>query len=72
MTSGVAKRSFIALQGVSIAWHHRLLIFHLTRREVLSGIRGSLLGWVWLVAVPLVMLAVYLVCVPKTQIRQYR
>ena len=41
------------------AWHHRELIRAVVRRELKSRFRGSLLGWVWAIAAPLVMLLAY-------------
>jgi lipopolysaccharide transport system permease protein len=41
------------------AWHHRELIRAVVRRELKSRFRGSMLGWVWAVAAPLVMLIAY-------------
>jgi lipopolysaccharide transport system permease protein len=41
------------------AWHHRELIRAVVRRELKSRFRGSMLGWVWAVAAPLVMLLAY-------------
>jgi lipopolysaccharide transport system permease protein len=50
------------LNPVSIArnlWRHRALIRQLTRREVESRYRGSLLGLVWSFINPLIMLVIY-------------
>lgn len=41
------------------AWHNRGLIIRLTRREIEARYRGSSLGLLWSVIVPLLMLAVY-------------
>lgn len=41
------------------AWRHRSLISRLARRELDARYRGSLLGMVWVVLNPLLMLAVY-------------
>ena len=41
------------------AWRNRTLIWRLTRREVESRYRGSLLGLAWAVIVPLMMIAIY-------------
>jgi lipopolysaccharide transport system permease protein len=41
------------------AWHHRELIRAVVRRELKSRFRGSMLGWVWAIAAPLVMLIAY-------------
>lgn len=40
-------------------WHHRRLVVRLARREVEAQFRGSLLGLLWTLLVPLLMLAVY-------------
>jgi lipopolysaccharide transport system permease protein len=44
---------------VDSLWRHRELVWQLTRREVLGRYRGSLLGIVWAIGNPLLMLAVY-------------
>ncbi|PWC85427.1 sugar ABC transporter permease [Azospirillum sp. TSH100] len=41
------------------AWHHRSLILRLARREIDARYRGSVLGIVWAVLNPILMLAVY-------------
>ena len=41
------------------AWHHRTLILRLANRELAARYRGSMLGFVWAVINPLLMLAVY-------------
>lgn len=41
------------------AWHHRALILRLTRHEIDARYRGSMLGIVWALLTPLLMLAVY-------------
>ena len=41
------------------AWHHRELIRAVVRRELASRFRESLLGWVWAIFAPLVMLVTY-------------
>lgn len=41
------------------AWHHRELIRAVVRRELASRFRDSLLGWVWAIVAPLVLLAGY-------------
>ncbi|MBM3549884.1 MAG: ABC transporter permease [Alphaproteobacteria bacterium] len=40
-------------------WRHRALIGQLTRRELVQRYRGSALGFLWTVATPLLLLAVY-------------
>jgi hypothetical protein len=44
---------------VRTAWHHRDLIWQMTRREVLGRYRGSVLGLLWSFFSPLLMLTVY-------------
>lgn len=44
---------------LSLPWRHRGLIFTLARRELLGRYRGSLLGLLWPLLTPLLMLAVY-------------
>src|SRR5262249_26889487 len=44
--------------GTSL-WSHRRLIWQLTRREVVGRYRGSMLGLVWSMVNPLLMLGVY-------------
>jgi lipopolysaccharide transport system permease protein len=43
----------------SVAWRHRGLIYQLSRREIEARYRGSVLGIVWSLLVPLLMLSVY-------------
>jgi lipopolysaccharide transport system permease protein len=43
----------------SIAWSNRGLIYQLARREIEARYRGSMLGIVWSLLVPLMMLGVY-------------
>lgn len=40
-------------------WHHRSLIFQLTKREIIARYRGSFLGLLWSFITPLVMLIIY-------------
>ena len=49
----------LMLRPVRVAWRHRQLLTEMTRREVVRRYRGSLLGGLWLVLAPLLMLAVY-------------
>jgi lipopolysaccharide transport system permease protein len=44
---------------ITTAWVHRGLIYRLARREVEARYKGSLLGIVWSVLLPLLMLGVY-------------
>ncbi len=44
---------------VMSAWRHRELIAIVVQRELAQRFRGSVLGWVWAVIAPLVMLAAY-------------
>jgi ABC-type polysaccharide/polyol phosphate export systems, permease component len=41
------------------AWHYRELIRAVVRRELAARFRGSILGWLWAVFGPLVMLTAY-------------
>jgi lipopolysaccharide transport system permease protein len=43
------------------AWHHRDLIGAILRRELRERFSGSMAGWVWAVAAPLISLATYTV-----------
>jgi len=43
------------------AWHHRELIRAVVRRELAVRFRGTILGWVWAIFGPLVMLSAYTV-----------
>lgn len=47
--------------GAMIAsfWQHRHLIMQMTRRDIASSYRGSIIGMAWTVVNPLLMLAVY-------------
>jgi lipopolysaccharide transport system permease protein len=47
------------LAPVRSAWGHRRLIWRLARRELAARYRGSLLGTLWMVLTPLMMLLVY-------------
>lgn len=40
-------------------WNNRVLIFRLTKREIESRYRSSMLGFIWAFIIPLIMLAVY-------------
>ena len=44
---------------VRLFWLHRALAVQFTMREVRAGNRDTLLGWVWIVLSPAVMLAIY-------------
>ena len=44
---------------VTTGWHHRKLIERLSKREIEAKYRGSLLGPVWALLTPLMMLGVY-------------
>ncbi len=41
------------------AWKHKTLIWQLLRRDIQSRYRGSVLGLLWSLATPLIMLAIY-------------
>lgn len=47
------------LRPLLLAWQHRQLLRELSRREITRRYRGSVLGAVWLLLAPLLMLAVY-------------
>lgn len=47
------------LRPLSLAWQHRQLLLEMSRREVARRYRGSVLGAVWLLLAPLLMLTVY-------------
>ena len=44
---------------VERAWHYRELIRAVVRRELAARFRGSILGWLWAIFGPLVMLSAY-------------
>jgi lipopolysaccharide transport system permease protein len=44
---------------VERAWHFRELIRAVVRRELIARFRGSILGWLWAIFGPLVMLSAY-------------
>lgn len=44
---------------LSTPWHHRALLRRLVRREIESRYRGSLLGVIWALLTPILMLAVF-------------
>ncbi len=46
---------------ITIAWRYRELIIAVLRRELADRFRGSLFGWAWPVAGPIVTLAIYTV-----------
>jgi lipopolysaccharide transport system permease protein len=49
--------------GLAAGWRHRELIIRLAMGELFSAYRGSLFGWIWLVAGPLSLLAFYSVSI---------
>lgn len=49
------------LTPLANAWHYRELIRAVVRRELAARFRGSILGWVWAIFGPLVMLSAYTV-----------
>jgi lipopolysaccharide transport system permease protein len=57
--SRVAQGRVGFLGVFGLAWAQRELIYRLTRREIESRYRGSILGLVWLLLIPLFMLGVY-------------
>lgn len=48
-----------AFEPFACLWKHRELVFQLTRREVAGRYRGSMLGILWSLVNPVLMLAVY-------------
>lgn len=46
-------------QPFSASWHHRDLIAAILRRELRERFSGSMAGWVWAVAAPLISLVTY-------------
>jgi lipopolysaccharide transport system permease protein len=55
----MTRHSINPIVCLSSAWLHRGLIFQLAKRDVLSRYRGSMLGIVWPLLHPMVMLAIY-------------
>jgi lipopolysaccharide transport system permease protein len=51
--------SFNPLQVFAVGWRHRALIERLTRREISAKYQGAILGSLWSLLTPLMMLAVY-------------
>lgn len=47
------------LRPLLLAWQHRQLLRELSRREITRRYRGSVLGAIWLLLAPLLMLVVY-------------
>lgn len=52
---------YFLIEPFERAWHHRELIRAVVSRELKSRFRDSLLGWVWAIFAPLVLLAGYTV-----------
>ena len=60
--SGAVARQFArTARPMTAAWRHRELIVAVLRREIEDRFSGSVLGWLWAIAGPLITLAVYLV-----------
>lgn len=61
MTSATAKEGVFRnpLEVFTSGWTHRKLIYRLAKREIEFRYRGALLGLLWSLIVPLMMLAVY-------------
>jgi lipopolysaccharide transport system permease protein len=62
--SGIAgefAESFGILTPLVRAWHFRELIRAVVRRELMARFSGSILGWLWAIFGPLLMLSVYTV-----------
>src|SRR5712691_4183865 len=56
-----AKRCWEALAPFTVAWRYRELILAVLRRQLAERFRGSLFGWAWAIAGPLITLAIYTV-----------
>ncbi|MGP8233788.1 MAG: ABC transporter permease [Methylovirgula sp.] len=62
--SGIAAEfadSFGIFTPLARAWHFRELIRAVVRRELMARFSGSILGWLWAIFGPLLMLSVYTV-----------
>jgi lipopolysaccharide transport system permease protein len=55
------RRRARATGPFAIAWRHRELIVAMLRRQLADRFSGSLAGWAWAIAAPLVTLAIYTV-----------
>lgn len=49
----------VLIDPLTVFWTHRRLILNLTKREIESRYRGSILGVIWTVLTPILMLLVY-------------
>jgi lipopolysaccharide transport system permease protein len=56
---GPRPSSIFLIGALGSAWRHRELIYRLALRELFSAYRGSLFGWLWLIAAPLGLLVFY-------------
>lgn len=55
----IMRRLTVAARPLIVAWRYRELIAAVLRRELADRFSGSVLGWLWAVAVPLITLAIY-------------
>lgn len=60
-TRRAARRGSGLLAPLTVAWRYRELILAILRRDLADRFRGSLFGWVWAVAGPLITLAIYVI-----------
>ncbi len=54
-----SRKNLLPWRFIERGWFHRQLIFQLARQDILSRYKGSILGIVWSLVFPLLMLAVY-------------
>lgn len=59
--SAITHHFAMTARPVAVAWRYRELIAAVLRREIEDRFSGSVLGWLWAIAGPLITLAVYLV-----------
>jgi lipopolysaccharide transport system permease protein len=58
-TGRLASLGRFLVEPFTAAWHHRDLIAAILRRELRERFSGSIAGWVWAVAAPLISLVTY-------------
>jgi lipopolysaccharide transport system permease protein len=59
--SNLRRLATFLAEPFALCWQHRDLILAILRRELRERFKGSIAGWVWAVASPLISLAVYTV-----------
>jgi lipopolysaccharide transport system permease protein len=59
MLQASAEAPLTLLTPLERAWHFRELIRAVVRRELAARFRGSILGWLWAIFGPLLMLTIY-------------